>query len=754
MVENNDNGWEYCEVCHVHLRSRDLLQAHQQGVQHMRRAYRAGGVPQGQRFRCPVCLVDFDCQNNLHNYGESAFIHIENKYFFLHFQNSKSPLQTKMENGSSRNGVEMAGSSDSDSDIEILATKDVRNKFLVSSERHDIIRCLEDIESQDCPNPSTSRARSRDDISISISKEAFSKAKNVNIQISMEAGDTDTDDQEKPSEDVISIDSGSETEEDNRRKTTVKFNIENSKTGKRKQDCDTNVTYKKIKPNTSSMSTSEILLHQIQSRAPSSSPEPEPVKPVSVLVCGEAFINSCRRILQPNDFEAASKKIMKNLAKLDPAFHHNISLKNFLDSKWSLLDSDPSNIFVHVKDVIEELKKYKGNTFSTTSSGGNTSDPSESENFKTRIPDAPKKRASLTTLSSKPLNKSKWNSLGRVGEDKDELNNQEGGYPGKNKSDDKLLISLSLEKRSSSISKPTSQNKSNIQVFNQTLCSGSDAITSGSSKTVSEKHILKLEKALKACAKEIEKCEEAEIDWDNDDESNFIMADRWKKKFMHIHNKLAEYKGMSKSLERSSDKSFKFSDSKYPEINRKIERFVNKTKTFPDFWDIKKQIEKVNEDNSLRLMDMQIHNEAEKIFIAIGKKLKKRRNIDDGTVMYAYLKPDDAGDPAEKDSELDTKLTQLGKEAEVRINKVFEEFVDKQMTKGQSDQEDNTDHEDKSDEEEINELTLDNIQNNIETDDEDGEKAIENLNSDEEADCELNSSSGSLNDLLDESDDD
>ena len=68
MVENNDNGWEYCEVCHVHLRSRDLLQAHQQGVQHMRRAFRAGGVPQGQRFRCPVCLVDFDCQNNLHNH--------------------------------------------------------------------------------------------------------------------------------------------------------------------------------------------------------------------------------------------------------------------------------------------------------------------------------------------------------------------------------------------------------------------------------------------------------------------------------------------------------------------------------------------------------------------------------------------------------------------------------------------------------------------------------------------------------------
>ena len=664
----------------------------------------------------------------------------------------------------------MVGSSDSDSDIEILATKDVKNKLLVSSERHDIIRCLEDIESQDDPSPSTSRRRPGDDINISISKEAFRKAKNVNIKISMDAEDTDTDDQKKLSGDVISLDSGSENEEVTKKKSKDNYNIGNPAAGKRKQDRDRDVSSKKIKPSTSSMSTSEILLHQIQSRSSSSSPEPEPepVKPVSVHICGEAFINSCRRILNSNDFEAVSKKIRKNLAKLDPAFHHNIRLKNFLDSKWSLLDADQSNIFVHVKDVIEELKRYKGNTFSTTSSGGNTSDPSESETFKIRNPDSLKKRASLTTLSSKPLNKSKWNSLGSEGEDKHELNNPEGEFPGKNERDEKLFISLSLEKKSSyNISKPPTQDKSNIKVYNKSISSADDKF-SGTSKTVSDKHILKLEKALKACAREIEKCEEAEIDWDNDDNSNFIMADRWKKKFMHIHNKLAEYKGLSKSLERSSDKSFKFSDSNYPEINKKIERFVNKTKTFPDFWDIKKQIEKVNEDKNLRLMEMQIHNEAEKIFMAIGKKLKKRRNIDDGTVMYSYLRPDDSGDPAERDSELDTKLMQLGKEAEVRINKVFEEFVEKQVTKGQSDQEeDDTDQEDNSDEEEMNELTLENIQNNIESEDYNEESidnvedifredTIEDLNSDEDGEKrdELNSSSGSLNDLLDESDDD
>ena len=93
-----------------------------------------------------------------------------------------------------------------------------------------------------------------------------------------------------------------------------------------------------------------------------------------------------------------------------------------------------------------------------------------------------------------------------------------------------------------------------------------------------------------------------------------------------------------------------------------------------------------------------------------NKKLKKRRDIDDGTVMYSYLRPDDAGDPAEKDTELDSKLTQLDKEAEVRINKVFEEFVDKQVTKGQNDQEeDDTDQEDNSDEE-VSQLLVVSVQ--------------------------------------------
>jgi len=145
----------------------------------------------------------------------------------------------------------------------------------------------------------------------------------------------------------------------------------------------------------------------------------------------------------------------------------------------------------------------------------------------------------------------------------------------------------------------------------------------------------KLEKALSKCAENIKKFEEAPIDWENEDDSNFIMADKLKKRFMEIYGRIAEYKKSTVSIDRKKDKKFVFHDSKYPDISKKIEKLVNRTKKieklvnrtkeFPDFTDIKSQIETVNITKRLRLTDQQIHTEADRIFVAVGRKLKMRR---------------------------------------------------------------------------------------------------------------------------------
>jgi hypothetical protein len=75
---------------------------------------------------------------------------------------------------------------------------------------------------------------------------------------------------------------------------------------------------------------------------------------------------------------------------------------------------------------------------------------------------------------------------------------------------------------------------------------------------------------------------------------------------MEIYRKLAEYNRFSADIGRRSDKQFRFNDSRYPEINRKIEKYINRTKKFPDFMDIKKQIEEANHVQQLFLSETQV----------------------------------------------------------------------------------------------------------------------------------------------------
>ena len=227
----------------------------------------------------------------------------------------------------------------------------------------------------------------------------------------------------------------------------------------------------------------------------------------------------------------------------------------------------------------------------------------------------------------------------------------------------------------------------------------------------SARHLRKLEKALAKCAENIKKFEEAPIDWENEDDSNFIMADKLKKRFMEIYGRIAEYKKSTVSIDRKKDKKFVFHDSKYPDISKKIEKLVNRTKEFPDFTDIKSQIETVNITKRLRLTDQQIHTEADRIFVAVGRKLKMRRFDDDADSMYSYLQEGEV-DPAVGDQDLQSKLNKQGKAAKQKLDKVFEEFVERQ-DKGATveDSSDDVNSDENSDEE-------DGVEEECEVDDE------------------------------------
>jgi len=517
-----------------------------------------------------------------------------------------------------------------------------------------------------------------------------------------------------------------------------------------------------------------------QSRSAQTSPDEKslPAKPSEVKKSVDAFLKTCADILPSAEYPAVSKKISKYLVNLHPLCVNNRSLAHFLLSKAKVLASDHQNVYVHVKDVLDEMKSYKKDT-GTGSEFSDFSSPKKSQSISTD-------KESTDFESFESFERILKKSPKHQRKDVDEKNKNQSNSASSN-----LLASLNLRPKKNNLEKKRaaffSQPLPNVKKFpaqsssfnenlvgrespensagsedeaKQTADSEDEEPRQSVKKNASEKHILKLQNALKACADEIKRCEESPIDWDNDDESNFIMAGKLKDRYMKIYSKLAEYEGVPSCLKRSCDKKFSFSESKYKAINQKIEKFVNRNKTFPDFLDIKKEIEEVNNKLKLNLNDRQIHTEAERIFVAVGKKLKRRRNKDEGAVMYSYLKPDDE-DPAANNSELDKKLEELGKVAKARIDRVFDRFVEKQASGGRSGTEsDLSDDCSASASAACSESDSDSdafLSDETNVEDEDSEEEDEEEIEDEQREewvqsPETRMSTGSVEDLLDESD--
>jgi len=426
----------------------------------------------------------------------------------------------------------------------------------------------------------------------------------------------------------------------------------------------------------------------------------------------QVFLEKCRKNLAGKVFQPYFKQILKYMNNLDPAHLNSLPLKVFVH-KQTEMNTNPDMI-THIDAVICEIQKYQKSNKRAL--------PSDEE------PQAPlKKKVCLTTIANKvpvkpsqePLYKdsqAKVETTDKVGDSTATLVQDVIGFNKDNgesmdvveevttaqcdnaveidvrsappdifqslglrpKNDVGLTKSLGVNEEESTAKLEGEKSKSEEDLekpsssqhcFNENLVHEKDK---KKAKKVSPAHITKLEKALKKCAKEIQRLEEAEVDWDEDNDSNYILCAKYKRRYMDLFKKIADYKELSSSLDRKSEKKFICNESRYPEINKKIQKFVNKTKEFPDFQDIKRLVKAAN--STLHLSTLQMHDEAENIFQTVGKKLKKRREIDDTDVMVSYLKENQMEDPAAKDQELDKVLMVQAVEGKKNINKYFDDF--------------------------------------------------------------------------------
>ncbi|GFO09648.1 Death domain-associated protein 6 [Plakobranchus ocellatus] len=221
------------------------------------------------------------------------------------------------------------------------------------------------------------------------------------------------------------------------------------------------------------------------------------------------------------------------------------------------------------------------------------------------------------------------------------------------------------------------------------------------------RYIHKLETLLKSLRDEIEKHQARELSLDDLDaeDSSYLYEDKLKKKFVAAWNKLCEVTKRTSSTGRPTERTIKFNSTRYKEINRKLERFLNKTKTFPDIHDVKRIIRGTNSKYKLNLSASTIQNIAREAFVDIGEMLQSRRHEDFiatfGNRETDAIKMGARGmDPYWTDPALRRKLDSNRETAKCNLEKVIAKYSQIQDSqKGKSgDNEDNDD--DDSEEEE------------------------------------------------------
>ncbi|NXB74794.1 DAXX protein, partial [Donacobius atricapilla] len=146
----------------------------------------------------------------------------------------------------------------------------------------------------------------------------------------------------------------------------------------------------------------------------------------------------------------------------------------------------------------------------------------------------------------------------------------------------------------------------------------------------SRRQIRHLEHLLRVYAGEIRRLQERELDLAELDsaDSPYLQENRLKRRMMRIFRRLCQLKECSSLTGRVLEQRIRFRGTRYPEVNRSIERFINRPDAFPDYSDILREIRGASARHGLGLGRRQMENMAQEAFREVGNRLQERRHLD------------------------------------------------------------------------------------------------------------------------------
>ncbi|XP_004424328.1 PREDICTED: death domain-associated protein 6 [Ceratotherium simum simum] len=197
----------------------------------------------------------------------------------------------------------------------------------------------------------------------------------------------------------------------------------------------------------------------------------------------------------------------------------------------------------------------------------------------------------------------------------------------------------------------------------------------------SRRQIQRLEQLLALYVAEIRRLQEKELDLSelDDPDSTYLQEARLKRKLIRLFGRLCELKDCSSLTGRVIEQRIPYRGTRYPEVNRRIERLINKPgpDTFPDYGDVLRAVEKAAARHSLGLPRQQLQLMAQDAFRDVGVRLQERRHLDLIYNFGCHLTDDyrPGFDPALSDPTLARRLRENRTLAMSRLDEVISKYA-------------------------------------------------------------------------------
>ncbi|XP_063984172.1 death domain-associated protein 6-like [Diachasmimorpha longicaudata] len=220
-----------------------------------------------------------------------------------------------------------------------------------------------------------------------------------------------------------------------------------------------------------------------------------------------------------------------------------------------------------------------------------------------------------------------------------------------------------------------------------------EGVENGEASNSVNRKIKLLEKAMAKCQERIQQLRDAEVDWDDDENSDFMKMCKYEEKMTKMYAKMCDLTGNDYNAGRCYFKPKKLQVTGIPEVDQAIISFMMKKLKdmkkkvkrglssancviFPDYCDILNCIKECNGQKNLGMHKKNMEKLAQKAFSDLGNHLQKVRK-DDLLDSFALILENES-DPAVENPVLLKKLEVNKIAGKKKMDEIFEEFVRRQ----------------------------------------------------------------------------